>query len=185
VRIALKDVDTIFHFQANPEVRLELNDPETCFKQNIYATHMLLEEMRKSSAGTIVFASTSTVYGDANVIPTPEDYAPLEPISIYGASKLASEALISSYCHTYGRSAIILRLANIVGARSRHGVIRDFISKLRKNPREIEILGDGAQTKSYLHIDDCISAILKACESATSKVEVFNIGFRTRLEMCP
>jgi len=175
VRKALTDIDVVFHFAANPEVRLELNDPKTCFQQNVHSTHVVLEEMRKSNIHTIVFASTSTVYGDAKKIPTSEDYAPLEPISIYGASKLASEALISSYAHTYNKKAVILRLANIVGPRSRHGVIIDFIIKLR-NTQELEILGDGTQTKSYLYIDDCIEAILKACEVSDKAVEVFNIG---------
>jgi len=175
VRKALTDIDVVFHFAANPEVRLELNDPKTCFQQNVHSTHVVLEEMRKSNIHTIVFASTSTVYGDAKKIPTPEDYTPLEPISIYGASKLASEALISSYAHTYNKKAVILRLANIVGPRSRHGVIIDFIIKLRNN-LELEILGDGTQTKSYLYIDDCIEAILKACKVSDKAVEVFNIG---------
>ena len=132
---------------------------------------------------TKVFASTSTVYGDAKIIPTPENYSPLEPISIYGASKLASEALIASYCHTYKKRAVILRLANIVGPRSRHGVINDFIVKLRRNPKQLEILGDGRQTKSYLHIDDCINAILKACKTAKDTVEVFNLGSDDQIEV--
>ena len=183
VKNALKDVDVIFHFAANVEVRLELNDPRACFQQNIYATFVLLEEFRNSNAQTIVFASTSTVYGDAKVIPTPEGYAPLEPISIYGASKLASEALITSYAHTYNKRAIILRLANVIGRRSKHGVIVDFINKLKRNPSELEILGDGKQTKSYLHIDDCIDAILKACSGTEQRVEVFNVGSEDQIEV--
>lgn len=130
----------------------------------------------------VVFASTSTVYGDAKTFPTPENYSPLEPISVYGASKLASEALISSYCHTYKKKAIILRLANIIGARSKHGVINDFITKLTRNPTELEIQGDGLQRKSYLHTDDCVDAILKACEAAKETVEVFNIGSDDQIE---
>ncbi|MCP8305472.1 MAG: NAD-dependent epimerase/dehydratase family protein [archaeon] len=176
IKRALRDVDIVFHLAANPEVRLELNDPHTCFQQNVYATYILLEEFRKSKAHTIVFSSTSTVYGDARVLPTPEDYAPLEPISLYGASKLASEALISSYAHTYNKKAVILRLANIIGPRSKHGVIIDFIDKLKKNSRELEIFGDGNQTKSYLYKDDCIDAILKAYDLSERRVEVFNVG---------
>ncbi|MCP8320105.1 MAG: SDR family NAD(P)-dependent oxidoreductase [archaeon] len=183
IKSALKNVDIVFHFAANPEVRLELNDPRTCFQQNIFATYILLEEFRKSNAQTMVFASTSTVYGDAKVIPTPEDYSPLEPISIYGASKLASEALITSYAHTFNKKAIILRLANIIGPRSKHGVIIDFINKLKRNTRELEILGDGRQTKSYLYIDDCINAILKACNKTEQKVEILNIGSEDQIEV--
>jgi len=183
VRKALANAEIVYHLAANPEVRLELADPSTCFRENTYATHILLEAIRNSNVDTIVFASTSTVYGDAKIIPTPENYTPLEPISIYGASKLASEALITSYCHTYKKKAIILRLANIVGPRSKHGVINDFITKLRRNPKQLKILGDGRQTKSYLHVDDCINAILKACETPKETVEVFNIGSDDQIEV--
>ena len=173
---ALKGVDVVLHFAANPEVRLDLSDPETCFRQNVYGTHVVLEAMRNSDAEKIVFASTSTVYGDARVVPTPEDYAPLEPISVYGASKLASEALITAYAHSYGFAALILRFANVVGSRSGHGVIFDFVRKLRENPGELEILGDGTQTKSYLYIDDCVNAVLTAFECMQGNVEVLNVG---------
>ena len=173
---ALEDVDVVFHFAANPEVRLELTDPRTCFRQNVYATHVLLEAVRKGYVKKVVFASTSTVYGDAGVIPTPEDYGILEPISIYGASKLASEALISAYSHTYGFDGLILRFANVVGSRSGHGVIFDFMRKLQENPKLLEILGDGTQTKSYLYIDDCINAVLTGFESMQGRVEVLNVG---------
>jgi UDP-glucose 4-epimerase len=175
VEEAVKDVDVVFHLAANSEVRLELNDPETCFRQNVYATHILLEEVRRSEAKIIVFTSTSTVYGDAEVVPTPENH-PARPISIYGASKLASEALITAYAHTYNKRAIILRLANVVGPRSSHGVIHDFVTKLKKEPRELEILGDGTQTKSYLHIEDCIEAILVALIKSEGKFNVLNVG---------
>jgi UDP-glucose 4-epimerase len=176
VKKSLRNVDVLFHFAANPEVRLELCDSVTCFQQNVYATHVLLEATKNSQVQTIVFASTSTVYGEAKVMPTPEDYSPLEPISIYGASKLASEALITAYAHSFDKNAVILRLANIVGPRCQHGVIHDFVSKIKKNPTELEILGDGTQTKSYLYIDDCIEAILVAFENRNKRVEIFNIG---------
>jgi len=175
VKEALKDVDIVYHLAANPEVRLERNDPKTCFKQNVYATHVLLEELRRSRVHTIAFTSTSTVYGDANLIPTPETHF-TNPISLYGASKLASEALITAYAHTYNFKALIYRLANIVGPRSKHGVIYDFTEKLRKNTEELEILGDGTQTKSYLYISDCIEAILSGIERAEKLVEVYNVG---------
>jgi len=183
LRKAIANADIIYHFAANPEVRLELADPSTCFRENTYATHILLEAIRNSNVDKIVFASTSTVYGDAKIIPTPENYSPLEPISIYGASKLASEAFITSYCHTYKKKGIILRLANIVGPRSKHGVINDFITKLKRDPMQLEILGDGHQTKSYLHIDDCINAILKAFGTAKETVEVFNVGSDDQIEV--
>lgn len=177
VKKAVSDVDVVFHFAANPEVRLELNDPENCFEQNIYATHVLLEDLRQNcDVEKVVFASTSTVYGDVTMFPTNESYAPLKPISIYGASKLASEALISSYAYLYNFAAVILRFANIVGPKSHHGVIPDFIKKLRKDRKELEILGDGMQRKSYLYIDDCANAILTVCEKSDPQVEIFNVG---------
>ena len=182
VKEVMKDVDVLFHLAANAEVRLELNDPKTCFQQNIYATHVLLEELRRSNTQTIVFTSTSTVYGDADLIPTPENY-PTRPISIYGASKLASEALITSYAHTYGIKTVILRLANIVGPRSGHGVIYDFISKLRVNPKELEILGDGTQTKSYLYINDCIDAFIQATEKSEGLTNIFNVGSQDQINV--
>ncbi len=177
IKKAVSDVNVIFHFAANPEVRLELNDPDNCFEQNIYATHVLLEALRQNcDVKKVVFASTSTVYGDATMFPTNESYAPLKPISIYGASKLASEALISSYAHLYNFDALILRFANIIGPKSHHGVIPDFIKKMRENKRELEILGDGMQRKSYLYIDDCTNAILTVCKKSNLQVDIFNVG---------
>lgn len=176
VKKAVSDVDVVFHFAANPEVRLELNDPENCFEQNIYATHVLLEALRQThDVEKVVFASTSTVYGDVDVFPTHESYGPLKPISIYGASKLASEAMVSSYAYLYDFAAVLLRFANIIGPKSKHGVIPDFISKLRKDEKELKILGDGTQCKSYLSIDDCVNAVLTACEKSSSQVEIFNV----------
>jgi len=183
VKKALKEVDVVFHLAANPEVRLKLSDPHTCFQENIYATYVLLEEFRKSNAHTITFLSTSTVYGDVKIMPTREDYAPLKPISLYGGSKLACEALISSYAHSYNKKALILRLVNIIGPRSKHGVIIDLIDKLKRNQKELEILGDGSQNKSYLYIDDCIDAIIKAFHVAKQRVEVFNIGSEDQIEV--
>jgi UDP-glucose 4-epimerase len=177
VRKAIRDVDVIIHLAANPEVRLELNDPKVCFRQNVYATYVLMEVLRRARCvRSLVFASSSTVYGDASDFPTSESYGPLKPISTYGASKLASEALISSYTYTYGLNSTILRLANVIGPGSHHGVIPDFISKLRKNKRQLEILGDGTQCKSYLYIDDCVDAILRVSEESNSQVEIFNVG---------
>ena len=170
----LDDYDTIFHFAANPEVRL--GDPEIHFSSNILGTFNILESMRKSDVKRIVFASSSTVYGDASVLPTPENYSPLQPISVYGASKLACEALISAYCHVYGFNGICLRYANIIGPRLRHGVIYDFIMKLKRNPSRLEILGDGTQKKSYLYIDDAVDATIFIWNRVRKGYAVYNIG---------
>ena len=172
--------NTIFHLAANPEVKLGETDPRTHFEENILATFNLLEALRKSGKPkTLIFASTSTVYGEAEQVPTPEDYGPLLPISTYGASKLACEALITSYAHTFNHRALILRLANIIGPRSNHGVIVDFIKKLTANPDELTILGDGKQEKSYLYVTDCVEAIIHLTETfsqTTRTIDVFNIG---------
>lgn len=170
------DVDAVWHLAANPEVKIGVENTKVHLEQNILATYNLLEEMRKNDVKQIYFTSTSTVYGEAKQIPTQEDYGPLIPISLYGASKLACEALITSYCHTFGMRAIIYRLANIIGARSMHGVIYDFIKKLRKNPKELEILGNGKQKKSYLHVSDCVSSMLFLAEKQKESVEIYNIG---------
>ncbi len=183
VREALIDVKVVFHLAANPEVRLDRSDSETCFQQNLFTTHVILEEMKHSEAEMIVFTSSSTVYGKARILPTREDYSPLEPVSLYGASKLASESLISAYCYTYGRMGIVLRLANVVGSRCRHGVIYDFVMKLLRNPRELEILGNGKQEKSYLHVEDCVSAISSICRHSRRRFEVFNIGSNDQIKV--
>jgi UDP-glucose 4-epimerase len=145
-------------------------------QQNVFATFTLLETMKRSSARAIVFTSSSTVYGEPATIPTPEEYGPLFPISVYGASKLASEALISAYCKSFGMRGAIFRLANIVGDKSRHGVIPDFIAKLASNPSSLEVLGDGSQTKSYLHVKDCVDGILKGVLNTEEEISTFNVG---------
>ncbi len=176
----VKKCRIIFHLAANPEVRVGETDPKIHFEENILTTLNLLETIRKAKTPkTIVFTSTSTVYGEASQIPTPEHYAPLIPISTYGASKLASEALITSYAYTFNHRALILRLANIIGPKSNHGVIVDFIRKIMVNLRELEILGDGTQEKSYMYIEDCIEATMHLTNKFrknTKKVDVYNIG---------
>jgi len=179
---ALRGCEAVYHMAAIPEVRLSRASPEEHFKQNIEATYNLLEAIaRGGEVNLYVFASSSTVYGDAEVIPTPEDYAPLEPISVYGASKLAAEALSMAYAHTYGFRCIIYRMANIVGPRINHGVIYDFIEKLRRNPKRLEVLGDGTQSKSYLYVEDCVEGMLTGVERSSGRVEIFNIGSEDRV----
>jgi UDP-glucose 4-epimerase len=188
--VAQKSVDgfeVVFHLAANPEVRVGEVDPSIHFRENLLVTFNVLEAMRKNkTAKIIVFLSSSTVYGEPAEFPTSEDYGPLLPISVYGASKLGCESLISSYCHTFGLRGLILRLANIVGARSAHGVIVDFIKKLQMNPKELEILGDGTQSKSYLHIKDFIDAVFLTLESFLNDeemVEVYNVGSSDQVDV--
>lgn len=170
----VRGCDVVFHLSANPEVKI--GDPSDHFRNNLYATYIVLEAMRVNNVRKIVFTSSSTVYGEAKILPTPEDYSPLVPISVYGACKLGSESLIIGYSMTYGFNSIILRLANIVGSRSRHGVIVDFIKKLLKDSSRLEILGDGEQTKSYLHVTDCIEAMVKTFENISEDIQIYNVG---------
>lgn len=176
----LHGASVVYHLAANPEVRVGAVDPLVHFEENLFATFRLLEGMRASGeAKTVVFGSTSTVYGEATQLPTAENYGPMLPISTYGASKLGCESLISAYANTHGMRGLILRLGNCVGSRSRHGILWDFIQKLKTNPNEIEILGDGTQTKSYVHITDCLNAILLSTESfqrSDKRVEVYNLS---------
>ncbi len=174
VNEVIRSCEAVFHLSANPEVRL--GDPKIHYRENVYATYVILESMRANGVKRLVFTSSSTIYGDAKVLPTPEDYSPLIPISIYGACKLASEALITGYSMMFDISSVILRLANIVGSRARHGVIVDFIRKLRSSPTKLEVLGDGEQTKSYLLVQECIEAMMKAFESMDHGVQVYNVG---------
>jgi len=179
---ALSGCDEVYHLAANPEVRASRASPEDHFRQNVEATYRLLEAVRRiGGVELFVFASSSTVYGDAGVVPTPEGYGPLKPISHYGASKLAAEALVSAYASMYGFRAVIFRLANIVGPRSNHGVIYDFVNKLRADPGKLEVLGDGSQSKSYLHVDDCVRGMVLGAEKASERVEVFNLGSDDRV----
>jgi len=184
VREALKGCDTVFHLAANPEVRSEKATPQDHFKQNIEATYNLLECIREvGGVERFVFTSTSTVYGEPSEIPTPETYGPLKPISYYGASKIASEALSLSYASMCEFGCVIYRLANIIGPRSNHGVIYDFIKKLKENPSHLEVLGDGTQSKSYLFVDDCITGIMAGLDDLGSGISVYNVGSNDRVDV--
>jgi UDP-glucose 4-epimerase len=172
---AVEGADVVFHFVANPEVRVSTTNPEIHFNENIVATFNLLEAMRRKNVKELVFASSSSVYGEPEEIPVDES-APIRPVSVYGASKVACEALIHAYAKLYGIKAVVLRYANVVGPRLRHGVVWDFINKLLKNPTELEILGDGKQVRSYIYIDDAIEATITAWRKTETSYEVYNIA---------
>lgn len=181
---AINNCSKVFHLAANPDVRIGYMSPEIQFEQNVICTYNLLESMRRSKqCKSIVFTSTSTIYGEAKVIPTPENYGPLIPISLYGSTKLACESLISGYCHTFDMRGLIIRFANVLGGRSTHGVIYDFIDKLKRNPHSLEILGNGNQNKSYMHVSDCVSGILEAADSQTTAIHIYNIGSTDRIKV--
>jgi len=173
VKKAIKGCETVFHLAANPEVRI--GEPAVHFENNILGTYNVLEAAREENVKAIAFTSSSTVYGDASILPTPEGCEP-KPISLYGASKLAAEALISAYSHSFGVKSVVYRLANVVGPNMSHGVMFDFVDKLRRNPKELIILGDGRQRKSYMWIDDCIDSMLLAFKYAEEPFEVHNVG---------
>ncbi|MGA1848348.1 MAG: SDR family NAD(P)-dependent oxidoreductase [Thermoplasmatota archaeon] len=175
----LEDIDQVYHVAANPDVRIGADDTWTSVEQNIIATYNLLEAMRKARPGdpaSIAFTSTSTVYGNATVLPTPEDYGPLMPISQYGASKLAAEAIISAFSDNFGMKASVFRFANVVGSRSTHGILFDFYHKLKNDPSKLEILGDGLQRKSYIHVSDCVEGVIHATENQRADFEYYNVG---------
>jgi len=175
------NLDGIFHLasHSNPND----TNPKRQFVVNTTMTHELLDAARNAGVTNIAYTSSSTVYGEAPR-PTPENYGPLEPISVYGASKLADEGLLSTYAHSYGMTVWNFRFANIVGPRLRGAVIPDFIEKLRADPTRLEILGDGRQEKSYLHVTDCIDAMCHVVEHAAAAapdrpMHTFNFGTRT------
>ena len=170
------DIDCVFHLAANPDIRLGTRITDTDLKQGTVATYNILEAMRLNGVEKIAFASSSVVYGENAPMPTPEDHGPCMPISLYGASKQAGEGLISSWVGTFGLQAWIFRFANIIGARGTHGVIFDFIHKLKNDPTRLEVLGNGLQEKSYMEVGDCADAILHVMSQADERLNLYNLG---------
>ncbi len=168
--------DTVFHFAANADVRFGTEHPRRDLEQNTIATHNVLEAMRANDIKRILYPSTGSVYGEAPVIPTPENAPFPVQTSLYGASKLACEGLIAAYCESFGFQSWIFRFVSILGERYTHGHVFDFYKSLRNNPRELRVLGNGHQRKSYLYVQDCLSAILLAIEKAQDRVNIFNLG---------
>ncbi|MCI4362750.1 MAG: NAD-dependent epimerase/dehydratase family protein [Thermoplasmata archaeon] len=176
IRPAFKGSTELWHLAANPDIRRGTMDPRLDFDQGTRATLHVLEAARAEKVGWVGFSSSSVVYGLPSVFPTPETYGPLLPHSQYGANKLASEALLGAFCHSYGLHAAIFRFANIVGPAMSHGIIYDFLRKLEKTPERLEVLGDGRQAKSYLATTDCVSGMLLVRERGESPVGVYNLG---------
>lgn len=174
IKNACKEVDVVYHFAADPDVRKSSEEPLENFRIDVLGTLNVLEASRLNNVKQIIFASSSVVYGKAR-IPTPEN-APITSVSNYGAAKAASEHYVFTYSQLYGIRAIVLRYANIIGPRLTHGVIYDFYEKLEKNPKELEILGDGNQEKSYLHVNDAVDATLFAVQKTKKDFDVFNVG---------
>lgn len=170
-----KDVDLVFHLAANSDISLAINNPLIDFNGTVITSN-LLECCRINKVKKIVYTSGSGIYGDNRSIQTENNLKNLLPVSFYGASKLACEGLMSSYSHMYGMDITVLRMANIIGKYSTHGVIYDFFLKLKKDQTKLTILGDGNQNKSYLHVEDLIQAFFQVLNKQKSTYEVFNIA---------
>jgi UDP-glucose 4-epimerase len=176
LRNAVMGHETVVHLASNPDIARALTEPRVDFDEGTLLTFNVLEAMREAGANRILYASGSGVYGDLGDLEVDEDHGPLVPVSTYGASKLAGEVMISAYCSMFNISARVFRFANVVGPRQTHGVGFDFLRKLRQNPRRLEILGDGNQSKSYIHIDDVLAAMLLANDVTTDPFAVYNVA---------
>jgi UDP-glucose 4-epimerase len=173
---SMRGCDTVFHLAANADVRHGLEHPRKDLEQNTIATSSVLEAMRLAGVSRIAFSSTGSVYGEASVIPTPENAPFPVQTSLYGASKLAAEGLIAAYAEAFGFQAWIFRFVSILGERYTHGHVIDFYRQLLEHPRELRVLGDGTQRKSYLYVQDCIDAIFLALDRAAARINIFNLG---------
>jgi len=173
---AMSGASIVFHLAANADVRFGTTHPAKDLEQNTIATFNVLEAMRVNSVSRIVFASTASIYGDTDVIPTPEDVAFPVQTSLYAASKLACEGLIEAFCEGFGMQAWIYRLVSILGERYAHGHIFDFYRSLRVDPTRLRVLGDGGQRKSYLYVQDCVDGMLLPLEHSEARVNIFNLG---------
>ena len=180
---AMRGVDFVFHLAANADIKSNLREPRKCVDQNIVVTQNVLEAMRAAGVREIAFSSTGSVYGDAKVYPTPEDAPFPVQTSIYATSKIAAEGLLTSYAQPggYAFKAWIFRFVSLLGPRYTHGHVMDFWRKLAMDPSRLEILGNGKQVKSYLHVADCVSAMLVAIERAQEPINVFNLGHTEEL----
>jgi UDP-glucose 4-epimerase len=173
---AMRGCELVFHLAANADVRFGTDHPRTDLDQNTIATFNVLEAMRANGIRRIAFSSTGSVYGEPQVFPTPENAPFPVQTSLYGASKLAGEALIQAYCEGFGFHGYIFRFVSILGERYSHGHVVDFYRKLRANPDTLSVLGDGHQRKSYLYVQDCIDAMFTAIEKSQDRVNIFNLG---------
>ncbi|MDO8619913.1 MAG: NAD-dependent epimerase/dehydratase family protein [bacterium] len=173
---AMKGRDVVFHLAANSNIIKSSKNPDIDLEQGTAATYNVLQAMRETGVGKLVFTSSNVVYGEATVSPTAENYGPLLPISFYGASKLACEAVISAYVHNFGIQAWMYRFGNIVGKRPTHGVVLDFYEKLKKDPSVLPVLGDGKQSKPYIEVHDCVDGMLFGLVHAHEPLNLFNLG---------
>jgi UDP-glucose 4-epimerase len=185
---AMAECDSVFHLAANADVRFGLEHPHKDFQQNAVATFNILEAMRANGIKRIAFSSTGSVYGEAEIFPTPENHPFPVQTSLYAASKLACEGFIHAYCEGYGFEGYIFRFVSILGERYTHGHVLDFYKQLLAHPGQLKVLGDGTQQKSYLYIGDCLDAMLHVVERAAAKsakhgVETYNLGTKEYIQV--
>ena len=173
---AMRGADVVFHLAANADVRHGTEHPDRDLQQNTIGTFNVLEAMRSNGVRRVAFSSTGSIYGEPEIFPTPEDAPFPTQTSLYGASKLAGEALVQAYCEGFGFQGYIFRFVSILGDRYSHGHVFDFYKRLRENPHELRVLGNGEQRKSYLSVQDCVDAIFTALERANDRVNIFNLG---------
>lgn len=175
----LKNFDVVAHFAASADIALGRTRTDLDLQHGTISTYNILESMRINNIKKIIFPSSSTIYGDFHKIPTSEDTGMLFPLSLYGASKLACEGLISAFCNLFEMKSWIFRFGNVIGSDLTRGVIKELIQKLKRNPKELEILGNGLQQKDFIHIEDCIEGILFAFKNSNDAVNVFNLSSGT------
>jgi UDP-glucose 4-epimerase len=176
LRAAMDGHDVVIHLASNPDIARAATEPDIDFREGTLLTQNVVEAMRTTAAKRILYASGSGVYGDLGELEAGEDHGPLLPISTYGASKLAGEAMIGAYCHMFGLSGCVFRFGNVVGPRQTHGVGFDFVRRLLRQPDRLEILGDGTQSKSYIHVGDVVDAVLLAHERCGKQFEAYNVA---------
>ena len=173
---AMRGSELVIHLASNPDIARAATEPAIDFHEGTYLTHNVVEAMRLTRTPLMLYASGSGIYGDLGETEAHEDHGPLLPISTYGASKLAGEALICSYCHMFGLRARVFRFGNVVGPRQTHGVGFDFLRQLLGRPDRLRILGDGTQSKSYIHADDVVEAVLLAASGPGPRFQPFNVA---------
>ncbi len=176
LRAAMPGHDVVIHLASNADISLAVSDPDIDFREGTLLTRQVLEAARLAGVPRLLYASGSGVYGDLGELEAHEDHGPLLPISTYAASKLAGEALLCSYCHLFGLRACAFRFGNVVGPRQTHGVGFDFLRQLLANPRQLRILGDGSQSKSYIHVEDVIGAVMCAYRKMDAPYAVYNVA---------
>src|SRR3984893_16455783 len=173
---AMAGHDVVIHLASNPDIARAAVEPDIDFREGTFLTQQIVEAMRRTRTPRLLYASGSGVYGDLGEHEAQEDFGPLVPVSTYGASKLAGEALIASYCAMFGMRACAFRFGNVVGSRQTHGVGFDFVRRLRQQPDRLRVLGDGRQSKSYIHVEDVIEAVFTAHEKTEKNFEVYNVA---------